>query len=95
MKKLNKLVPDTSAVINQIISTSLKKKEFAVKEVLIHIALMSELENQANQGKEIGFLGLAEIKRFKELEESKKLKLTFSGERPTIEEIKFCQARLN
>ncbi len=87
IKKIIKTVPDTSAIINEIISRETKKKKLAIKEVLIHQALLSELENQANSGRETGFIGLDEIKRLREL----KIKLIFTGKRPTIEEIKFAK----
>ncbi len=86
-KQLIRVVPDTSAIINEIISKEIKKKKLAVKELIIHQALLSELENQANHGKDIGFTGLEELNTLKKL----KIKLIFKGKRPTVEEIKFAK----
>ena len=91
MTGINKLVPDTSAIINLVISKQIAKGKMKFKELILHNAMMSELENQANSGREIGFIGLDEIKKIRELAKSKKFKLTFLGDEPTIEEIKFAK----
>jgi ATPase len=91
MTGINKLVPDTSAIINVVISKQFAKGNLKFKELILHNAMMSELENQANSGREIGFIGLDEIKKIRELAKSKKFKLVFAGEEPTIEEIKFAK----
>jgi ATPase len=88
---ITKLVPDTSAIINIVISKYFAKGKLKFKELILHNAMLSELENQANSGREIGFIGLDEIKRLRELADKKKFKLTFAGEQPTIEEIKFAK----
>jgi ATPase len=87
----NKLVPDTSAIINQIISKQTTKGKLKFKEIILHNAMLSELENQANSGREIGFIGLDEIKKLREMSLKKKFKIIFLGEAPTIEEIKFAK----
>ena len=60
--KIEKIVPDTSAVIESLVSKKLESKDISVKTILIHEAVLTELENQANHNKEVGYLGLAEIK---------------------------------
>jgi ATPase len=88
---ISKLLPDTSAIINRVISKQFEKKRLTFKELILHNAMLSELENQANSGREIGFMGLEEIKKLRELSDKKKFKLIFEGEQPTIEEIKFAK----
>ncbi|MCK5282213.1 MAG: Flp pilus assembly complex ATPase component TadA [Nanoarchaeota archaeon] len=83
--KIERLVPDTSIIIEGIVSARIKKKEIEVKEVVIHEAVLAELEHQANEERTIGFLGLDEIKRIKELAE-----VTFAGTRPKASEIKYA-----
>jgi len=78
---LTKVVPDTSAIINQVLSKNFT--EYKIKEIIIHRALLSELENQANQGRETGFIGLDELKSLKE----SKVKIIFKGNVLTSEEI--------
>ncbi|RZD30389.1 MAG: ATPase [uncultured DHVE6 group euryarchaeote] len=89
--KLNKLIPDTSAIINQTISEQLEQKKISFSELLIHRALLSELENQANQGKDTGFLGFNELKLLKELAKKHKFKITYAGNSPSLQQIKLAR----
>ena len=67
MKKVEKLVPDTSVIIEAVLSQQLTSKKAAPKAIVFHEAVLAELEHQANQGRAIGFLGLDEIERIREL----------------------------
>ncbi len=82
-----KYVPDTSVIIDQIISDLIEKKEIK-GTILISNAVISELENQANVGKETGLRGLEEIQNLQILVKKKKIELEFIGERPTPEQIR-------
>src|SRR3989338_8266921 len=85
MAKIEKLVPDTSVIVRGVISDKIEKKEFLVKEIIIHEALLAELEHQANLGKAIGYIGLDEVEKLRKLVEVK-----FSGKRPRSSDIKFA-----
>ena len=87
MKQIEKLVPDTSIIIEGLLSEKFKRGEFKVGEIIIHEAVIAELEHQANLGKAIGFLGLDEIKRIRDLSENK-FTFSFKGERPRAAEIR-------
>ncbi|MBW3003869.1 PINc/VapC family ATPase [Candidatus Woesearchaeota archaeon] len=86
------LVPDTSVIIEALVSKKLESKEITPKKIFIHEAVLSELENQANRNREIGYIGLEEIKRLRQL--SKKLKFTieYVGARPKEFEITYAKA---
>ena len=56
-EKIDRLLPDTSVIIEGLISEKIKKKDIKVNEIIIHEAVLAELEHQANLGKAIGFLG--------------------------------------
>lgn len=86
IKKIEKLIPDTSVIIEGLVSKKVKEKELKVDSVIIHEAVIAELEHQANLGKAIGFLGLDEIKRLREL--AKDFELKFAGIRPKAVEIR-------
>jgi len=86
--QIEKLVPDTSVIIDGLVSRQIKKEELVVQEIIIHEALLSELEHQANLNKASGFLGLDEIDRLRELETKEKLKIGYGGRKPTAYEIK-------
>jgi len=86
MKTIEKVVPDTSVLIEGILSKQIEKKEISIGKILIHNASISELEHQANEGKTIGHVGLEEIKKLRGL-----LEIEFVGERPRASEIKYAR----
>ena len=81
-------VVDTSVVIERIISKLVKKGEIKGK-IIVPQAVISELENQANKGHEIGFIGLEELQ---ELRKFKEITIEFTGERPNETQIKFAKS---
>lgn len=87
-EKLEKIVPDTSIIIENLLSEKIGKKEISVNEVIIHEAVLAELEHQANLGRTIGLLGLDELKKLKDLSDKGLFKIEYKGRRPTAVEIK-------
>ena len=85
---IEKIVPDTSVIIEGLLSEKLRNNQIKANEIIVHEAIIAELEHQANLGKAIGFLGLDEIKRIKKLSEGKEFALTFKGSRPKAAEIR-------
>ena len=79
-------VTDTSVIIERLISQFVKNKKIS-GEIIIPKAVMAELENQANTGQEIGFLGLEEIQNLQKLAKEGKIQLRFTGERPNLYQI--------
>ncbi|MFH2027831.1 MAG: ATPase, T2SS/T4P/T4SS family, partial [Nanoarchaeota archaeon] len=86
--QIEKLVPDTSILIEGMVSEKLENKEFSVKEVIIHEAVIAELEHLANENKAVGYLGLDEIKKIRLLATT--FQMTFSGQRPRASEIRYA-----
>ena len=66
-EKVERLVIDTSVVIEGLVSNKIKSGEISPEKILIHEAVIAELESQANAGKEKGYLGLEELKELREL----------------------------
>ncbi|MFH0979005.1 MAG: PINc/VapC family ATPase [Candidatus Woesearchaeota archaeon] len=87
--KIERLVPDTSIIIEGICSQKIANDEFKPDKIIIHEAVLSELEHQANLNKAIGFLGLEELQKLRQLSKSKGFELVFSGRKPTPAEMKF------
>ncbi|MBU4501987.1 MAG: PINc/VapC family ATPase [Nanoarchaeota archaeon] len=85
---MEKLVPDTSVIIEGLISSKIKNKELVAEHIIFHEAVLAELEHQANQEKAIGHLGLDEITEIKKLSKKMGFKVEFLGKRPTQLEIK-------
>ncbi len=88
MEKYDKLASDTSIIIEGLLSKKLENKEIQVNEIIIHEAVLAELEHQANFGREIGNLGLDEIKKLRMLSKELGFTLSFRGRRPSAVEIK-------
>jgi len=88
-KKIEKIVPDTSALIKGLVSEKLKEGKLQFNEIIIHESVLAELEHQANLGKAIGYLGLDEIEEIKSLGKGK-FEVKFGGRRPTPREIKYA-----
>ncbi len=86
------IVPDTSVIIDGRITAKLKAGEFKEASVIIPEALVSELEAQANRGKETGFKGLEELKQLSDMAKKGEIKLEFTGKRPSLEQIKLASS---
>ena len=84
---MKKIVPDTSVLINGVLSRLINEKKLKNAEIIIPKLVIGELQGQASKGQEKGFLGLDEIKNVKRLSGKAKIKLSFSGERPKYEDI--------
>ncbi len=90
-KKAEKIVPDTSVIIDRTLSKILKKTRKKV-QLIIPVAVLDELQAQASKGREPGFIGLDELKQLREICKKKKIPIKFSGERPTLDDIKLARA---
>ena len=87
-----KLIPDTSIIIDGNVPTVIENGDFADAEVLIPYAVLDELQAQASKGREPGFVGLTEIKKLRVFCESKGIKLIFLGERPGLDDIQLARS---
>jgi ATPase len=90
LSSAQRLVPDTSAIIDGRIPEILERGSIA--EVIIPYAVLDELQAQASKGREVGHTGLAELKKLRTLCESKNTKLTFLGSRPDLDQIKLARS---
>jgi ATPase len=88
---VEKLVPDTSVIVQGLVSEQLTKGELQVAEVVLHEAVLAELEHQANAGKASGYVGLDELKRLHEMSEKKRISLRYAGHRPGASEIRYAK----
>jgi len=74
------------------LSKLIENGEVKSAEIVIPEMVLDELQAQANRGLEIGFDGLNEIKRLREIaKENKNIKVSGVGRRPTAEEIKLAK----
>jgi len=89
---VEKLVPDTSIIIDGNVPAVIEKEGFTDLEIIIPQAVLDELQAQASKGRETGFVGLGEIKKLRILCESKGIKLTFLGVRPGYNDIMLAKS---
>lgn len=89
--EVEKLVPDTSVIIEGLISKNIEKGVLIPQTVIIHEAVIAELEHMANLNKAIGFLGLDELYRLNNLSKSKGFAIQFFGKKPSATEIKHAK----
>jgi len=76
------VVPDTSVLIEGLLSKAIQNGELTKPAIIIHEASIAELEHQANKSQEKGYLGLDEIGALQNLAAKGALSLAFKGERP-------------
>ena len=86
-EKIPVYVPDTSAIIEGLVSKMVEEGRIKGK-IAIHRAVLAELEHQANQGRTTGYTGLSEIRRLRELSRKGYIDLEIVGQRPTIHDIR-------
>ena len=79
----NHYVPDTSVVINGGLNKLIQNSQIEPGSTLtIPIALLAELENQANLGKKTGINGLEQLKIIRSGCEDKEITFTIGGRKP-------------
>ncbi|AIC14992.1 PINc/VapC family ATPase [Nitrososphaera viennensis] len=87
-----KFVLDTSIIIDGEITKMLEAGDIEGKsEIIIPLAVLDELQAQASTNKEHGFVGLAEIKKMRELASARDITVRFSGARPDINDIRLAK----
>jgi len=85
-----KYVPDTSVLIDGRITKLIEEGKLKGATVIIPEAAISELEAQANHGREIGFKGLNELKALDEKRRAGEISLIYAGKRPTLEQVRLA-----
>jgi ATPase len=80
-------IPDTSVIIDGRITELIKRGELEKPRIIVPNAVVSELENQANTGKETGFSGLSELQNLRLLKDEGKIELEFSEEEVDLQTI--------
>ncbi len=79
-------VPDTSVIVEGVVSRLVREGRIRGK-IIVHRAVLAELEHQANQGKTTGFAGLQEVRELRRLAEEGLIEFEVGGRPPTHTEI--------
>ncbi|PIO00547.1 ATPase [archaeon CG10_big_fil_rev_8_21_14_0_10_43_11] len=78
---------DTSVVIEGMLTKLISEKKVS-GTIIIHKAVIGEIEHQANFGRETGFRGLEELTRLNELAAKGAIAIEYVGQRPSESQIK-------
>jgi ATPase len=87
-----RLIPDTSIIIDGRLPEEVERRTSMISEVIVPFAVLDELQAQASKGRVQGFAGLEELKRLREVCDRMSIALTFSGERPSLEDIRLARS---
>jgi ATPase len=87
-----RIVPDTSVIVDGRVAALVENGEFEGAEVIVPEAVVAELEAQANKGHESGLAGLDELAKLQDLSKLGKIKLSFRGKRPSVNEIEMASS---
>ena len=83
---------DTSILIGTYIRSKIANDEITRgSEIIIPIAVLDELQSQASDNKDHGIAGLEEIRKLRELCENKGVLIQFTGQRPTLDDIRLAK----
>ena len=83
---------DTSILIGTHIRSKITNDEIRKgSEIIIPIAVLDELQSQASDNKGHGVVGLEEIRKLRELCEHKGILFQFTGQRPTLDDIRLAK----
>ena len=85
---MTSIVIDTSILINGEIVRLVKNGLLDSYEIIIPTAVLDELQSQASQKKEQGYVGLEEIKQLRKLSTGSKISIRFEGERPSLDDVR-------
>ena len=83
-------VADTSVIINGNLAEQIESGSVRNCDIIIPQAVFDELQSQASNDKEQGFVGLEQIQKLNQLSENYDLKITLKGSHPSIDDIKFA-----
>ena len=83
----DKVVLDTSIIVNGEVIRLIGRGMLDGTEVIIPEAVVDELQSQASRKQEQGFVGLEEVKKIKEMAASHAMSVRFEGERPSADDV--------
>ena len=85
---MQKIVVDTSVIINSQITKQIESGGIKDSEIIIPAAVVDELQSQASQKREQGFVGLEEIKKLQNISKQYNIIIKFDGQRPSADDVK-------
>ncbi|MBS3815851.1 MAG: Flp pilus assembly complex ATPase component TadA [Hadesarchaea archaeon] len=91
----NNYVPDTSTIINGRITQLVEDGKLKNSTLIISNSISAELERQAGLGLDSGFSGLSELKELRKHADQDLLRIEFTGDRVTLDQVGDNEFRAN
>ncbi|HSB50408.1 MAG TPA: PIN domain-containing protein, partial [Nitrosopumilaceae archaeon] len=88
---MSKIVIDTSIIINGQIIKEVETGSLENAELIIPMAVLDELQSQAAQKKEQGFVGLEAIKKLQDISNKHNISIKFEGKRPNVDDVRLAK----
>ena len=86
------IVADTSVIINGNLAQQIECGSIRNSELIIPQAVFDELQSQASNHKQQGFVGLEQIEKLNRLSENSGITILLKGSHPDINDIKFASS---
>mgnify|MGYP000023272215 FL=1 len=86
------IVADTSVIINGNLVQQIESGDIRNTDLIIPQAVFDELQSQASNHKQQGFVGLEQIEKLHKLSEDSGVKILLKGSHPDINDIKFASS---
>ncbi|WP_067961199.1 PINc/VapC family ATPase [Nitrosopumilus sp. Nsub] len=86
------IVADTSVIINGNLAQQIESGSIRNSDLIIPQAVFDELQSQASNHKQQGFVGLEQIEKLNKLSEDSGVKILLMGSHPDINDIKFASS---
>ena len=86
------IVADTSVIINGNLVQQIESGDIRNTDLIIPQAVFDELQSQASNHKQQGFVGLEQIEKLNKLSENSGVKILLKGSHPDINDIKFASS---
>ena len=86
------IVADTSVIINGYLADQIKSGSVRNSDIIIPQSVFDELQSQASNHKQQGFIGLEQIQKLNKLSDEFGLQIILKGSHPSIDDIKFASS---
>ena len=84
------IVADTSVIINGYLADQIESGSVRNSDIIIPQAVFDELQSQASNHKQQGFIGLEQIQKLNKLSNEFGLKIILKGSHPSTDDIRFA-----
>ena len=85
-----KIVADTSVIINDQLVSQIESGSIRDSEIIIPQAVFDEIQSQASNKKEKGFIGIEKIQKLQKLSKDFGLTVSVQGTHPSLDDIKLA-----